>query len=53
MFGGFRNMYTIIKDGKTITFMQLVFKQVHDDQIKSNRKGKVRPRREKTPVRNM
>jgi hypothetical protein len=29
-------MYTIIKDGKTITFMQLVSKQVHDDQIKSN-----------------
>jgi hypothetical protein len=33
--------------------MQLVSKQVHDDQIKSNWKEKVRPRREKTPVRNM
>ena len=29
-----RNRYTIVKDGKTITLVPLIPKQVYDDQIK-------------------
>jgi hypothetical protein len=34
---GFRNRFTIIKDGKTITLIPLSPKQVYDDQVKLKR----------------
>ena len=34
---GFRNRFTIVKDGKTITLVPLSPKQVYDDQIKLKR----------------
>jgi len=34
---GFRNMFTIVKDGKTITFVPLSPKQVYDDEMKLKR----------------
>ena len=34
---GFRNRFTIVKDGKTITLIPLSPKQVYDDQVKLKR----------------
>ena len=34
---GFRNRFTIVKNGKTITFVHLSPKQVYDDQMKLKR----------------
>ena len=45
----FRNSYTILKDGKTITFIPLSPKQVYDVQMKL--KKSVRMRRVKIHVR--
>ena len=36
---GFRNRFTIVKDGKTITLVPLSPKQVYDDQIKLKKKS--------------
>jgi hypothetical protein len=37
---GFRNRFTIVKDGKTITLIPLSPKQVYDDQVKLKRECK-------------
>lgn len=33
----FRNRYSFVKDGKSITFVLLSLKQVYEDQLKLNR----------------
>jgi hypothetical protein len=38
---GFRNRYTILKDGKTIIFISLSLKQVYDDQLKLKKECEV------------
>jgi hypothetical protein len=37
IYDGFRNRFTIVKDGKTITLVPLSPKQVYDDQMKLKR----------------
>ena len=48
---GFRNRFTIVKDGKTITLVTLSPKQIYGDQIKLKRN--VRMGRVKIHVRTM
>jgi hypothetical protein len=44
MYYGVRNMYTIIKDGKTITIVPPTPKQVYEDQFKLKNKHKAMKR---------
>lgn len=37
MYDRFRNRYSFVKDGKSITFVLLSLKQVYEDQLKLNR----------------